>query len=433
MASSGKNPYEKIVYFQDALMKKEGLNSWLPYWAVIKGRWLLFYEETEKGGRPTKLMKTIELPNGSKCAMVPRSKRRFPFSLSNGHGTYYFKCDTELQRYTWIVSVLLASTDQPPKPVPKTVPNEFSESVVDPKMAKFGKKLEYSNKKMEIKKTGKKDQLVSKHRIRYAQRLEAKAKRYLSKSDEDLRSIGDASEEDYEDLRPYSARSAKTHERAQRRMKRDQYNDGDVFYNGTTDIRELRRTSSQSSSSFEIHAQVHSPVGRKNKPNVPIVSVADAESHVMSIVEIENDEFGTVHVISPDEALPNMVVEEKKSNTTHSFRTNKENANFKGLQAPHSMVHSHSMTDLGQINHGITTEDDDVRLEAARPLSASNRTRTGLSGLASPRITNHRKHHAESSSKEKPADRNHQKKGTSPRSPVPKSRYSRYNIPSSDA
>ncbi|XP_065057173.1 uncharacterized protein LOC135685233 [Rhopilema esculentum] len=430
-SATSKNAYDNIVYYQNLLLKKEGLNSWVEYWAVIRGRWLLFYEPVEKGARPTKLVKTLELPNGTKCSMVPRSKRRFPFSLNNGHGSYYLKCETELQRYTWVVSTLLAATGQPPKPVPRSVPKDFAESTIDPKMAKFGKKLEHSNQKLESKKTGQKTNNVSKHRIRYAQRLESKAKRYLSKSEEDLRPSCEESDDEIEARRPYSARDPRQHYTYSKGFK-DSYSLGAGAY-GTrnSDIKSLRRTSSHSSSSIEIHAQVHSPDPMKMSSKYPVRSIEDEETPVMSIVQIDNDEYGTVHVISPDDALPNMVVEERKRAVPKSARTNKENDRSRGLTIPHQMVHSHSMNDLGKTNQAMSMDDEVVRIEAM-PLGTSNRTRTGLSGLSSPRITN-KKNHAETVSKEKAAERFNPRKGNSPRSPVPKSRYSRYNIPSSEA
>ena len=419
--SASKNVYDNIVYYQSNLMKKEGLNNWVNYWAVIKGKWLLFYEPVENDSRPTKLIKTVELPNGSKCSMVPRSKRRFPFSLNNGHGSYYFKCETELERYTWIVCTLLASTGQAPKPVPKSVPKDFSEVVVDPKMAKYGKKIEYSNKKLEQKKTGQKDKIVSKHRIRYAHRLEAKAKGYLSKSEEDLRNNEHS---DDEVRRPYSARAPR-----QGHVREGDYDNYYNYDNGMhrdrdLELRQLRRTSSQSSCSLEIHAQIHSPV--QTNSSYPIVSVT--ETPVMSIVEIENDEFGTVHVIPPDEALPNMVIEEMRGPAPLSARSNKENSS--GLKT-HVMTHSHSMSDLGKTNLAMSIEDEVVNKEA-KPLSASNRTRTGLSGLPSPRLIK-KKSHTDKSSNEKNVTRNETGKRSSPRSPLPKSRYSRYNMSASEA
>lgn len=422
--SATKNVYDNIVYYQDFLMKKEGLNSWVNYWAVIKGRWLLFYEPAETEARPAKLMKTVELPSGSKCSMVPRSKRRFPFSLNNGHGNYYFKCETELQRYTWIVCTLLSSTGQAPKPVPKIVPRDFTEVVVDPKMAKYGKKIENSNKKLELKKSGQKDELVSKHRIRYAQRLEAKAKQYMSKSEEDLRQMKESSDDESEVNRPYSAR-AYTQIDTYRKMRGE--NNGKMSRDDRdTELRELRRTSSQSSSSFEIHAQIHSPIKRKADSNIPFASVR--ETPVMSILEIDDDEYRTVHVIPPDEVLPNMVMEEMTRPLPLSARSNKENV--RGLKASNHMIHSHSMTDLGKTNLAMNIEDEVVNLHA-KPLSANSRTRTGLSGLPSPRLNN-KKIHSQRPPNERGAQRIDPIKRVSPRSPIPKSRYSRYNN-SSDA
>lgn len=413
-SSGAKNIYDNIVYYQDHLMKKEGLNNWVNYWVVIKGKWLLFYQPIEQESRPTKLVKTIELPNGSKCSMVPRSKRRFPFSLNNGYGSYYFKCETELQRYSWIVCALLSSTGQAPKPAPKCIPKEFTEGAVDPKMAKYEKKIEHSNKKLEHKKTGQKDKHVSKHRIRYAQRLETKAKRYLSKSNEDIhhRDSND-DDDDYEDRRPYSARESRPRDF---HIKESYYGDS-----------ALRRTSSQSSGSLEIHAQVHSP-GTTHKPrsSFPIISVS--ETPVMSILEIENDEYGTVHVIPPDEVLPNMVMEERLKPAPLSARSNRDN--FSGTKTPHSITHSHSMGDLGRTNLAINIDDEIVTRESKLPLGATSRTKTGLSGLPSPRLNN-RKTHTEKMPNENNIPRNDP--GKRPRSPAPKSRYSRYTTAASDA
>ena len=414
-SSSTQNIYDNIVYYQNHLLKKEGLNNWVNYWVVIKGKWLLFYQPIEQESRPTKLVKTIELPNGSKCSMVPRSKRRFPFSLNNGYGSYYFKCETELQRYSWIVCTLLASTGQAPKPAPKSIPKEFTEGTVDPKMAKYEKKIEHSNKKLEYKKAGQKDKLVSKHRIRYAQRLETKAKRFLSKSNEDIhhRDSND-DDDDYEDRRPYSARESRQRE----------FHTKESYYEDST----LRRTSSQSSGSLEIHAQIHSPVANKPRSSFPIISVS--ETPVMSILEIDNDEFGTVHVIPHDEVLPNMVLEERRKAAPLSIRSNRENSGV--AKSPHSIIHSHSMGDIGKTNLGINIDDETVSRESKLPLGATSRTRTGLSGLPSPRL-NSKKTHAEKMSNENNMPRNDPGKRNFPKSPAPKSRYSRYTNNTSDA
>ena len=126
-----------------------------------------------------------------------------------------------------------------------------------------------------------------------------------------------------------------------------------------------------------------------------------------------------------------MVVDEPIRRASLSARTvtNKKKPHL--LEANNHMVHSRSMTNLGQANLGMNIDDEDVII-TSRPLSANNRSRTGLSGLESPRIGT-RKHAADSSSRVKSGQKHHTMQETSPRSPVPKSRYSRYNIPASDA
>ncbi len=408
-AASKKNIYDNIVYYQDVLMKKEGLNTWLPYWAVVRGKWLLFYEGNKTGGRPTKLIKTIELTNGTNCSLVPRRKRRFPFSLDNGHGTYYFKCETELQRYCWICCILLASNGKAPKPAPKTVPQNLLESNTNPKMAKFEQKLENSNKKLEKLKETKGDKMGSGQRVKYAKRLDSKANRYLSKSSQDLRE--DSSDEENNERRAMSARSARQHEKTRRTL--------------SSDIQRLRRTSSHSS--VEIHAQIHSPAADQSRLKARKLASSSANENqipVLSIIEIEDDMQGTVHVIDHDDALPNMVLDEPNRSGSLSARRANER---KLLNTPNGMTHSHSLNDLGKTNLGMNIDDENIIITSL-PLSENNRSRTGLSGMASPRITN-RKHATDT----KPGHKHHAKQETSPRSPVPKSRYSRYNIPSSDA
>ena len=64
---SDQDIFDNIVYYQNTVMKKEGLKTWVPYWTVVRGRWMLFYEGKKEGGKPTKLIKTIELPDGANC------------------------------------------------------------------------------------------------------------------------------------------------------------------------------------------------------------------------------------------------------------------------------------------------------------------------------------------------------------------------------
>ena len=350
---------------------------------------------------------------------MPRRKRRFPFSLDNGHGTYYFKCDTELKRYTWIFCILLASTGKAPKPVPRSIPKNFLESVTNPRMAKFEKKIANSNSKLETQKTEKADKMGSEHRIKYAKRLETRARRYSSQSEDSKENDNDEIDEQ---RRPLSARSVKTHERNQRKISRE---NGYQSYRGSTsDIRQLRRTSSHSS--IEIHAQMHSPsptrasIGAAAAASFP---VADSMTPVLKIVEIEDDEHGTVHVISRDHSLPNMIVDDINDSRPLSARTSKNNH----LQAPGRMTHSHSMTDLGQTNLGMNI-DDEHSIIGSFPKS---RSRVGQSGMPSPQL-NTKKQHTNTASR-KPGQKHYTKKEDSPRSPVQKSRYSRYNIPSSEA
>eukprot|EP00794_Sanderia_malayensis_P000253 gene253-873_t len=423
-SASKRDAYDNIIYFQDNVMKKEGLSTWLSYWAVIRGRWMLFYEETRNGAKPTKLLKTIELSKETNCSLMPRKKRRFPFSLDNGHGTYHFKCETELQRYCWIFCTLLASTSSAPKPTPKKIPKNFQESIAYPKMEKFKQKLENSNKKLENRKDTKKDKMGSRRREKYADRLEVKAGNYLSRSHHELRTGNDdnSSDDEHEKRRALSARSARQYERSSRRAS-------------SSDVQKLRRTSSHSS--VEIYAQIHSPVRNEIRPKPKLVASSspnDDDVQTLSIIEIEDNPSNTVHVIQHIDALPNMVVDDDShlKNGSLSARDVKENSKkMKMLHPGHNkMIHSHSMTDLGKSNLGMNIDDEHI-IVSPRPLHESNRSRTGLSGMASPRLSNNRKHAAEQKTERDKAHSPRQE--VSPRSPVPKSRYSRYNIPSSDA
>lgn len=115
MASDG------IKYYEDYILRKEGRSKWIQYWVVIRGVWMLFYQDEATHNRDN-FKGSIELSSGTKCNIAKRSSYSFPFYLSTARGTHLFKCETNLKRHQWMFLIELAAKGSPPVPAPHALP-----------------------------------------------------------------------------------------------------------------------------------------------------------------------------------------------------------------------------------------------------------------------------------------------------------------------
>lgn len=168
-----------VIYYENWVLKKEGVNKWTLYWACIRGNWLQFYERQDEYERP-ELRKTLELTKGTTCALVKRNKNRLPFSIDNGIGVYYLKCDAELQRYHWIFSILSAANGKPKRDLPEVIPISMQEKEAFRKLTKIEKKeekLRNAPTEPEPKEPKNAADVKNKRRRKFAVRQENKMKR----------------------------------------------------------------------------------------------------------------------------------------------------------------------------------------------------------------------------------------------------------------
>ncbi|XP_065648782.1 uncharacterized protein LOC136078039 [Hydra vulgaris] len=165
-----------VIYYENWLMRKEAINTWVEYWVVVRKRWLQFFIKKENDR--AELAKTLELTKFVQCSLIERNKRRFHFSIDNGHGKYYVKCNTELERYHWIFSILSSAKEQPKKPLPEHIPTSMTDKDAFKKPVKtFQKHPPFANP-MENKTKSKEP---SKRRQKYAKRAEDIAKKKREK------------------------------------------------------------------------------------------------------------------------------------------------------------------------------------------------------------------------------------------------------------
>ena len=175
MAAVGTKP---VIYYQNWLLKKEGVNTWVNYWTVIRGKWLQFYERENINDKPG-LRKTLELKKVTQCALVKKKKKRYPFSIDNGVGTYYLKCELEIERYYWIFSILTAALGNPKRDLPKSIPNDMLEKTAFQKYSKRENSRPQSSPTKTRTKTP--DEFNSRRRQRFAIRNENRSKRKEAK------------------------------------------------------------------------------------------------------------------------------------------------------------------------------------------------------------------------------------------------------------
>ena len=319
---------QNAVYTQGYIWKKEGVNNWVNYLGVIRGQWFLFYDDPE-GEKRGQLRKTLELPDGTKCSLAPRRKKRFPFSINNGHAVYYVKCETELQRHQWIFCILLSSTNKLPQALPKSVPKQLAESTMFPKMAKYEKKLEYSNKKRQgklVEDSNKSESVTNKRRQKYVKRIETKIRTKADTDGED-----DSDDDEYGKDIPTTARSLDVHDKTRRNHETQVLETGfDSRRRSTGDIRTRAIGQEVNPKSVTVSAQIHAPVEilpQSNKStrtnDVPLVSISEADGEMnMSCLVIANDNF------NDNLLLPNMIIEDlENDDISNNFSNNSRDKN----------------------------------------------------------------------------------------------------------
>ena len=188
MAMVTSNRSSVIIYHENWLLRKEGVKQWAEYWGVIRGKWLQFYERSDEYNRP-ELRKTLEITPQTKCSLVKRNKKRFPFSIDNGNGVYYMKVETELERYHWIVSILTAALGKPKRTdLPDRVPDSMAEAETFRKLSKQEKlKIKKAQPRPVRKPPIPAAEVSNKRRRRFAERCENKVKKKERKR---LRNLG---------------------------------------------------------------------------------------------------------------------------------------------------------------------------------------------------------------------------------------------------
>jgi len=112
---------DDIKYYEDYILRKEGRSKWIQYWVVIRGVWMLFYQDEATHNRDN-FKGSIELSSGTKCNIAKRGSYSFPFYLSTARGTHLFKCETNLKRHQWMFLIELAAKGSPPVPAPHALP-----------------------------------------------------------------------------------------------------------------------------------------------------------------------------------------------------------------------------------------------------------------------------------------------------------------------
>ena len=313
------------VYYENWLLKKEGVNNWDAYWGIIRGKWLQFYERGNSIANRPELRKTLELTTSTQCSLVSRKKNRFPFAINNGLGTYYLKCATELERYHWIFSILSAALGKPKEPLPRSVPESMLEKsafkvhdkAADKKTPQpisatqrpiSSKPTEKENVSPGKKVVGAGDTFSSRRRQKYGNRLEQKAKLKKEKRAKKLGLKPDELDDDSPEPRKRET-NCDTNLRRTRNLK------SDIVVSHRPTAAELERTmrnrarhqqqqrSPQPVKEHVVTADIHSPTRATSTRNLRSGDVNDG---------FEDDDievFPQVRVTLDDsQELPNMVV-----------------------------------------------------------------------------------------------------------------------------
>ncbi|XP_057306507.1 uncharacterized protein LOC130644790 [Hydractinia symbiolongicarpus] len=409
---SNKKP---VIYYENWILKKEGVKTWVSYWAVIRGKWLQFFEKISNTDK-LELRKTLELTKKVQCSLVKRNKKRFPFSLNNGLGVYYIKCESELERYHWIFSILTASLEKPKTELPPKVPISMAEIVAFEK----GKTKENSTPKNSPTKvpTAAAD-IHNKRRQKYAIRSENRQKRKAAKRAKQLGLDVENATNNNETGLYKTASSAEL-----RRTQKIKLNEADELkkYRSLEVLkenskkttlpqlaREVRKdcTIRERSNSFEVKAIVHSPTK---------ISMMGDQNFAY---EDEEEDDIAVHrhipiVLNDEQLLPNMIISEVSDSESD---VDSENTAETSINSRNSFFSSS--------NTFISTVDDDEWVQngsRGRPDSSSNIPGTKDSLTVGPLSEQRRPLSTGSLSPKRPLTPN-RSRPTTPKSPAHFSRF----------
>ncbi|CAB4007157.1 Hypothetical predicted protein [Paramuricea clavata] len=87
--------------YTDYLYKKEAKGKWVPYWVILDGKFLKFYETNKSEN----LIGSVEIGSKSKCVVSKRKAYSFPFILCAAHGRHLFKCESAARRHRWMTAI----------------------------------------------------------------------------------------------------------------------------------------------------------------------------------------------------------------------------------------------------------------------------------------------------------------------------------------
>lgn len=108
------------VFYEEFIKKQELKNKWTQYWAVLKGDRIYLYCSKDCR-KDIDFCEVILLPSDSRCTLLKRRNYCFRFRLSTSDETYFFKCESNLQRHRWIHMIHLASSDRSPESPPNHI------------------------------------------------------------------------------------------------------------------------------------------------------------------------------------------------------------------------------------------------------------------------------------------------------------------------
>ena len=107
-------------YYKEVLLKKEGSKNWIECYGALYSSVLTFHfaESSKEMNRKTP---PLQISKNSKCFFTEKKCYRFPFAIQTGKEKYFFKCETQLQRYRWMYALRLCISGKPPEPIPNFI------------------------------------------------------------------------------------------------------------------------------------------------------------------------------------------------------------------------------------------------------------------------------------------------------------------------
>ena len=332
------------IYFESWLMRKEGINTWIYYWAVIRGKWLQFFEQ-DGSSQQKVLKKALELTTDTQCSLVKRRKRRFPFALNNGIGSYYFKCETELDRYHWIISLLSAAIGKPKSELPTAIPPSMVEKEA---FKKVSKEKTQSNVENETKDSP--DNFHSKRRKKYAIRRENRIKRKEVKR---AKKLG-LDQSDYNDSSVDNSPVKET-----KRTISEFYSDPELYRTKAISTRQQgiaqkQRNTQRHDDEISVKASIH-PLS-KDLRNI---------NHGYDYDEDDIDILPTIPVtLNNEELLPNMVITEvtdSEEDDTEDTSLASQSSSFLSLSMTN--IASKTLNKEFSVSSTFLCDDDDNNFE----------------------------------------------------------------------